>query len=206
MTYKSTHPPGAKTILLVLGLLLGPLVAACSGGTAATAVGNPTPATTSTPSFAPVDFDKDAPDFKFFDACNDLSDEDYAEIGLTSAKIEQFDPSKPSSGCSFRHIDENFSKMRFGAVSDLSTEDMVLQHTEAVTTSFDSKNEGSYFHSAARTGERGECMVSISTSGGRLGVFVYSIGGRTQSRDETCKLSDDLLYKFLRKAETKNES
>ena len=82
MTYKSTHPPGAKTILLALGLLLGPLVAACSGGIAATAEGDSTPTTSSTPSFAPVDFDKDAPGFVFFNACREFTDQDYSDLAL----------------------------------------------------------------------------------------------------------------------------
>lgn len=201
MTYKSTHPPGAKTILLALGLLLGPLVAACSGGTAATAEGDSTPTTSSTPSFAPVDFDKDAPGFKFFDACNDLSVEDYEQLELKPAEIRDYDPSIPFSGCSFHHSGDGMADAKFGVVSDLSSQEKVLAGTEAIETHFESKTKGAYFHSSDSKATENSCMASVPTQGGRLGIFAFTAKRNSFTREELCQLSDELLLKFIEKAE-----
>lgn len=204
MTYKSTHPPGAKTILLVLGLLLGPLVAACSGGTAATAEGDSTPATTNTPSFAPVDFDKDAPGFKFFDACNDLSVEDYEQLELKPAEIREDDPSRPFSGCSFHNTSDHFPEASIGVVSDISTEEMVLSKTEGIETNFESLTPGAYFHSTNSASDGHSCMVSVPTEGGRVGVFAFTVVKHPYSVEELCHLSDQLLLDLIGKAEQKS--
>ncbi|WP_081839978.1 DUF3558 family protein [Corynebacterium vitaeruminis] len=204
MTYKSTHPPGAKTILLVLGLLLGPLVAACSGGTAATAEGDSTPATTNTPSFAPVDFDKDAPDFKFFDACNALSTEDFAQNELKPAKGQIYDPAKPFSACEFDRTGEEMTEAAIGVISDISTQEMVVTKTEGIPTSFERRTPGVYFHSTDGTADGHSCMASVSTKGGRLGVFAFTVTKHPYTAEELCRLSDQILQGLVGKAEQKS--
>lgn len=203
MTYKSTHPPGAKTILLALGLLLGPLVAACSGGTAATAEGDPTPATTSTPSFAPVDFDKDAPGFDFFNACREFTDQDYSDLALELDIPDESSSPDSFSGCILRDSDGHLGDAGVGIISDLSTQQAVLSKTQPIITSFESRNTGAYFHSGNQIATDEDCMVSVPTQGGRLGVFAFTIVKQSPPQDELCKLSDDLLFEFLEKAEQK---
>lgn len=122
---------------------------------------------------APATFDRNDPNFEFFNICEELTNEDLAEVGLEFTDVKptvQLDV--PSSVCSFEQLggwDRGYG-MQFGTVSMnvLSQDELLDQVVEIKNMPF--KRTGLvFFHYPDEDGNL-NCEASGSTEWGRLTV------------------------------------
>lgn len=121
----------------------------------------------------PATFDRNDPNFQFFNICEELTNEDLAEVGL---EFTDADPTiqldVPSSVCSFQQLGgwEQGYGMQFGLASmnALSQEELLDQVVEIKTMPFE-RTDLIFFHYPDEDGDL-NCEVSGTTRWGRLAV------------------------------------
>lgn len=142
------------------------------------------------------DFDENAAEYQFFDVCSQYSLEQFAAIGLRPTG----DVHRPSSGghaeCTFHFYEGNSRIGTIGLISNEVTKDWVLEKMPPLELPFESQVRNAYFHSPMDFISEDACGVSVTTTGGRIGVMAFS-NTRKVTVEQLCLKADKYLNELL---------
>ncbi|WBT10098.1 DUF3558 family protein [Corynebacterium sp. SCR221107] len=143
------------------------------------------------------DFDVSAPDYEFFNVCEELTAAEIAGMGLESNGVNHQRTFKNFAFCGFRNKDRTKSEVAYSLVSDEMVRDVVSENFAELNMPFESVTTGAIFHSPFPHLSDSNCMVSVSTTGGRLGVTALGGVVRDVSLEKLCSDADQKMKTIL---------
>lgn len=155
---------------------------------------------------APATFDRNDPNFEFFNICEELTNEDLAEFGVEFVDEPLVQLDVPSSVCSIVDIGgfEESKGIQFADVSmnGLSEQELLSSGTVIQTTASEkSQIPGTVFFVQADLDNGKSCEVSAATKGGRLWVGYGTVRSGVMSQDEICEKALNYFENFYQRVE-----
>lgn len=146
---------------------------------------------------APATFDRNDPNFEFFNICEELTNEDLAPEGLVfSETVRSVDLSVPVSSCGFDvKEDEDAIQARVVAVSGISPDELA-DATIPRTANVQSTIPGTQIFVNKGVEEVTACAAAAPTTGGMLWISYENFRLNAISGEEACDKAVDHLQQF----------
>lgn len=155
---------------------------------------------------APATFDRNDPNFEFFNICEELTNEDLADFGVEFLDEPLVQLDVPSSVCSFTDIG-GFEESKGIQFADVSmgglTEQELLSRVTVIHTSATEKSQipGTVFFVQSDLDNGKSCEVSAPTHVGRLWVGYGTVRSGVMTQDEICEQAYSYFENFYQKIE-----
>ena len=125
-----------------------------------------------------------------FNPCEEISDEEFAELGLHGKRDLGYNPVTQKAGCYFDSGDPHIS---LGVVATAANRDISTRKGRIVGESGTTDVPGSY--SVEPGGSSGDCYAAVDTTRGAIGVNTSSLDPR-HSVKQLCELAEGKLNGF----------
>lgn len=145
-------------------------------------------------------FDLNDPNFKIFNPCTEISQEEYAQLGFTFS-VEPHVTMDHLIICSLKSIDSSNSDFGVSIAADTVTPDQVTTYAEVVTDPVIPLPEHWYQHKYHDFGDEdleNNCTIVVPTNRGRIVVTSLASSSVFKLAPETvCQKSVDTLQKIF---------
>lgn len=151
-------------------------------------------------------FDRNSPDFEFFNICEELTNEDLAKFGLQFRDEPTIDLSVPSSICSFEELGGfdgalgiQYADVNMGVLSEEELLSKVIKLETAIQAQSSISGALFFVQSEAEKGEA--CEVSAATEKGRLWVGYGTVRSGAMTQDQICEKAYGYFENFYSELE-----